>query len=201
MSRPGAFRLALADLMILVGMTGFGLACYVLIDNELFRGQRYLFGMFDRRADWWTSTQVMNRAAGGVSSALLLFGGWTIALPVMWRRTPRPERRRLIRQPGVTACVAALTGMAFCALIALVSLAVRRLIDGQPQIPMSFWVMKSSPLDSAPIYAGISVAAIWTTQALAGCWRPTADWVDRLGRFLGIFWLLSGFVFAVRLLV
>ena len=68
MSRPVARRLSLADLMILVAMTGVGLSCYVFVDNGLFHGQRYLFGLFDARhvgglaADHVTARSVWSRS-------------------------------------------------------------------------------------------------------------------------------------------
>ena len=71
--------------------------------------------------------------------------------------------------------------------------------DGVTQLPNNW--LRSSPLDATVVYAGTAVAAVWVSQAVAGCWRPTADWIDRLGRFLGFLWILSGFVFAVRLVL
>src|SRR4051812_47633906 len=101
MSEPRTRTLALADIMILVALTGFAISCYVAVDNTLFQGQRYLFGLFDRRALGWSATRVIDQSSGVVSSLLVMFGGWTLALPVLRLRQPRPPRRRLIRQAGV----------------------------------------------------------------------------------------------------
>ena len=35
----------------------------------------------------------------------------------------------------------------------------------------------------------VAVAAAWITLAIAGRWHPGRAWDDRLGRFLGIFWI------------
>ncbi len=37
---------------------------------------------------------------------------------------------------------------------------------------------------------GIVVAAIWFVLAVSGRWRPEKTWIDRLGRSLGIIWIL-----------
>jgi len=48
------------------------------------------------------------------------------------------------------------------------------------------------------IYPGVSVAAVWATQILAGRRRKSADLVDRLGRFLGGLWIAAAVVFCTR---
>jgi hypothetical protein len=40
-----------------------------------------------------------------------------------------------------------------------------------------------------PHQAVFAVAAAWATLALVGRWEPERSWVDRLGRFFGLYWL------------
>ena len=56
-------------------------------------------------------------------------------------------------------------------------------------------------LDDLIIYPGVSVAAVWATQFVTGRWRRSADWVDRLGRFLGGLWIAAALVFSTRFIL
>ena len=168
--------------------------------TRLFRGQRYLFGLFERPAGGWDSLRLIERVKGVWGFLLPLFGGWTLVVPVLRLRQPRPAWRKLSRQPGMTACVAAMAGMAFCAGVAGFAVLLRWGIDGQTQFGSSFWY-RTPVLDDIIIYAGVSVAAVWATQISTGRWRKPADWVDRLGRVLGVIWVTAALVFAARLML
>jgi hypothetical protein len=39
--------------------------------------------------------------------------------------------------------------------------------------------------------AAYTVAAGWLTLALLGRWRPEKSWIDRLGRVLGVGWIIA----------
>jgi hypothetical protein len=198
MPKPVTRKLTLSDMMILVAMTGVSLSCYILLDNVLGGGQRFLFGLFEQTAGRWNSAMVVNRAAGVLALMLILFGGWTLALPIMLLRYPRPRWRRLNRQTGMSACVAAMAGMVICAAVASCGLILQLWVDGRAWLSPNSW---NRFFDGLIVYAGISVAAVWGTQVLTGFWRPSRDWGDRLGRSLGCLWLVAGFVFSVRLLM
>lgn len=192
---PG--KLTLADLMILIGSTAVGLGGYVFIDDSLFQGGRYMFGVFNWSHFAWNSTLVLDKARGVLSMIMIAFGGWTFALPLIGFRKPRHVRTRLLRGPGMTACLAATTGLLFVAVATLLAFALRWM-DGRFPLPPNFW--NTSPiLDSPLVLAGVAVAATWSAQVAAGSWRSTPSAFDRLGRFVGVLWILSGLVFAVRL--
>ena len=38
---------------------------------------------------------------------------------------------------------------------------------------------------------GVAVTAGWVNLAACGCWRPVSDWSDRLGRAVGICWIVT----------
>jgi hypothetical protein len=200
MPQPVARKLTLADAMILVAMTAVSLSCFLLVDDALFRGQRYFFGLFEQPAGGWNSARVVDRAAGASAVLLVAFGGWTLAPLVVRLRQPRPNWRRWIRQAGMTACVAAVAATAICAGFAGCTFLLRWWVDGTTSLPPNYWA--STPLfDDLLAGTGVAVAAVWVTQAVTGFWRPSTDWIDRLGRFLGCLWIAAGLVFSMRLLM
>jgi hypothetical protein len=107
---------------------------------------------------------------------------WPPALLVARVLRPRPRLRRLVRQPGTVACLAAL----FVLSMAEFSYHVRNLVSPS-QFPVVFRLLPA-------VYMGESVALAWGVLALVGAWRPEASWVDRAGRvfgwFLIILWIL-----------
>ena len=58
-----------------------------------------------------------------------------------------------------------------------------------------------SPVPLVPSEIGCAVLVAWTIQAIGGRWRPEPSWIDRAGRLLGAFWIMttpfSWFSFAV----
>ena len=197
MPRDPKSKLSLLDLMILIGATAFGLGGYVLIDNSLFRGQRYMFGLFQPPTGGWNSGTVIDRAAGLLSSMLVMFGGLTFAVPILVWRKPRIDRRRSMRGPGTTACVAALVGMFIAPGVAGLSFAMRQAFDGSIKLPANFLV-NGTLFDNVIIFAGVSVASAWAIQLATRRWHPRPDAIDRLGRFLGVLWLMAALTFATR---
>jgi hypothetical protein len=197
MARPAPWKLTLADLMILIGGTAVSLACFLLIDNNLYGGGRSFFGLFNAPKNGWNATLVLDKAQGGFALAMTMIGAWTFALPVLGFLKPRPIRRRLFRGPGLAACLAACVGIVTC-VGATVLAFVLRWIDGRSTLPTNYWYI-TPVLESLFIFSGIAVASAWTAQLLTGRWRPTPNAIDRLGRFMGALWASSGLVFAVRL--
>ena len=37
---------------------------------------------------------------------------------------------------------------------------------------------------------GYAVAAVWLVLVVSGRWRPEKSWIDRLGRALGVIWVM-----------
>ena len=60
-------RLSLADVMILVATTGLSLAIYILLDDGLFDGQRYFFGIFIPPTGF-SALQLISRVGGALPS-------------------------------------------------------------------------------------------------------------------------------------
>ncbi len=131
----------------------------------------------------------------------------TLAVLVMRLRRPRPRWRRLLRQPGMAACCAAVVPI----VLSLVGLG--RLI----------WILEppepSFTLTSRRVYSIVVVPPIgeifgamecniglWVLGAcliliLARRWRSERSAIDRLGRIVGIGWILMLVVHAVYAVV
>ncbi len=111
---------------------------------------------------------------------LLLF--LSVAMVLIRLAPPRPRCRRLWSQPGFTACVAALFGFAvnssFTALRLHASLigpeayTMTRFCEGWP-------------------YAGPAVLGAWLALVLTRRWRAERGAIDRLGRLIGLLWLIE----------
>ena len=109
---------------------------------------------------------------------------WMAALIVIRLRRPRP---RLIRfQPGFVACVAVMVtlvpGLAWFATICQ-----RPGFQG-PQGFEQAWAISTH-------WTSTAVIGAWLGLYLAGKWRPEPSWIDRMGRALGLYWIILNFVF------
>src|SRR5262249_10531992 len=98
---------------------------------------------------------------------------------------PRPELRRLARQPGIVAC-AAVTLAAATDVLSKMNYA-------------AYWIASDPPRDSFFSYVSVvlsgstefvAVATAWSLLLACRCWRPAPDWNDKWGFALGMFWLL-----------
>ena len=196
MPMPDRDKLSLADLMILIAATGFGLGCFVLVDDGLFGGGRYVFGLFRPWGSPNAST-ILDRARGVLSLMMVAFGGWTFVLPILARRRPRPIRRRVVRSAGLSACVSAIVGVGAVALPMALGFLLRWL-EGRTTLQPNFG--STVPiLESVFTFPGVAVAATWTSQRLAGRWWTIAHPIDRIGRAIGVLWISATLAFATRL--
>ncbi len=42
-----------------------------------------------------------------------------------------------------------------------------------------------------PRHAGLVIGGAWLALILARAWRPERSWIDRAGRFIGVFWIIA----------
>jgi hypothetical protein len=108
----------------------------------------------------------------------------TFALLVIRLRRPRPRFRRLNRQPGFVACVAAGLTLLLCGATSLPLLA-----HGKD------WV---SFISYAPEVC-FAVVGAWLALALAGRWHTEPGWIDRMGLAVGVLWIASNLLTWLRL--
>jgi hypothetical protein len=104
---------------------------------------------------------------------------WMAAMIVIRLRRPRP---RVVRsQPGFIACVAVMASL-------LPGLAWFATIHHRPgfQRAQGFeqaWAIATQWTDTAGLGA-------WFALFLARRWRPEPSWIDRMGRALGLYWII-----------
>jgi hypothetical protein len=118
----------------------------------------------------------------------LLFMILSLTLIAFRIRPPRPSRRRLWSQPGFVACVAAVLGVLLFALeIEVGRHAQLGNWPGWDRFGMRvLWAQWP--------YAGPAVAGAWLALAWSRRWRPEPSMVDRLGRLVGVCWLIEFFI-------
>jgi hypothetical protein len=85
-------------------------------------------------------------------------------------------------EPGMTACGMAALGMAVAAFLLFLVLTIPGNWRGAPML-----LLRLMPLTS--YMSAVPVAAAWVFLAVSGKWHPVPTWIDRLGRFLGV-WLV-----------
>lgn len=190
----GARRLTIADLMALVAASGAGMFALQFAVGHRPGGVAVLLDLSTPPGGWSVSRAVY-RASDLSGLALSVVGGWTVVLPLLRLRPPRPRRRRLSLQPGLTACLAAMVGMALGAALMAVLHALEAAAWGGTRSPFDNWLRYYLTRQLMAL-AGLSVASAWAVQALAGRWRPVPDAIDRLGRLTGAAWIVAGAVWA-----
>ncbi len=113
------------------------------------------------------TTNVLIFASNVLFAALLPATVATLAIRL---RRPRPRFGVLVRQPGTSACIAAVVA----------------LIVGIDVAFVSNWVV---PLNLAVV--GLAVAVTGLVLAMTGLRKPERGWIDRSGRLVGVGWIVA----------
>ena len=106
---------------------------------------------------------------------------WTVAILALQFRRPRYRLRRLLGRMGTAACYAATVALALGAGLVICAMRGGSVSFGSRMI-MGYGL---------PIMAGSAVTAVWTLLIIVGAYRGTSDWNYRLGRLVGIYWMMS----------
>jgi hypothetical protein len=115
----------------------------------------------------------------------------TIAVLTMRLRYPRPPFRRLACQPGFVACCAVALTLALSDLEYLGRVSIQG-VDNPFQRGFSSELF-NVVLDGfgySFTRNGYAVSATWLMLALGSRWRPESSWIDRIGRAIGVFWIV-----------
>ena len=165
------------DGMVLVAATALGIALYRALDHRLEEGNTlWLPVLYLPRWAWRWGLGSMPIAAA-----------WTPALALLRARQPRPTPRRLARQPGWVANVAASSAL----VIGSLSWGFLWATAGRPeQLGDPVGLVSSIFFRTLP-FVGVSVAASWRCLGLGGRWQAERSWIDRAGRALGWYWVVT----------
>jgi len=131
----------------------------------------------------------------GITTILKHQGGYflvlaSLTLLVVRLRGPRPPRRRLWRQPGLAASAGAVIGFLIGSLRALAEWSTRL-----PPEPSMHMPPPEEPFFSrAEAFVGPGVMGAWLALILIGRWRSERGAIDRLGRLVGIGWIVEFFM-------
>jgi hypothetical protein len=182
-ARPAASKFTMADLMILVA----GCAVAVVWTKAYYGDLTRQLELPD--ALWKVKLHYLFRAP---VPSLTSIG---LALLVCRLRPPRPSIRRLARQPGAVAmaCVGLMLLLKSATMFAgrALSAGLDR-VWPPPSTPGVTFAVVSDELSQvfAVTEVGPVIAACWLLLALVGRWRAEPTWVDRLGRCLGVCWIV-----------
>ena len=168
MRRPTR-RFSLLDAMVLIAATAVGLT----IDRVFWSDMHGWDGAVLKHFRDLTSA--------GIILSVPLVAMWTVATLALQLRRPRYRLRRMLRRQGTAACCAATVALALGAV--LVICATR----GTPVSFGSRLIMGYG----LPVMAGGAVTAVWTVSLIAREYQAASDWTDRLGRVIGLYWVMS----------
>src|SRR5262245_5829492 len=151
----------------------------------------------------WPPGLAFTTFGGSLERLLFVFMRQCIPFPAMWTLTivvlawwdQRRRQRRAPRHAGIIACYAAGAAIVVTSFIGSSFYAVHVLEDNLmiPKILSHATQMHPfPPFANAPLeeIVGASVLGAWTTLAGSRRWRTESSWIDRLGRVLGVFWIL-----------
>ena len=191
--RPRTTRsLRVLDVMLL---DGSGMGLYQYTARGLFRGWFWPAeqGLPADRARWafWGVAVSLHACTWLVPFA----AAWSLLLPILRARPPRPPWRRVWRQPGMLACLAAGLGLLWGAAAYAAVSAIAWALPPRP-LPPYHW-LQHFLAHGLFVYVGVAVAVAWVSLLVSGRWRRPADALDRLGRVVGATWLIIGFAWSV----
>ena len=112
----------------------------------------------------------------------------SLAVWVLRLKQPRPNWRRVFRQPGMVACTATIVETTIFLVKAVLSQYYLQVSAGYVAPLHRLWISRLP-------WNGEVVAIAWLVLWLSGSWRPEASWIDRAGRVLGVYWIISGVFF------
>ena len=169
-SRRPCRRPTLADLLILIAAMGVGLA--------VMRPWVEVFAPFSGSP----LDKLERRLYMTIPCGWALNIAWMV---IRWRR-PRPDRLRLMRQPGSFACYGLILTAAMAFTVAMSGAILNPSRNG-----LFMWNSAERVLLSfVPIFAGYNVLSSWGLLLLSGRWRCEPGWIDATGVLLGLYWVV-----------
>ncbi|HWE36433.1 MAG TPA: hypothetical protein VG406_07700 [Isosphaeraceae bacterium] len=168
------------DIIVLVAATaaGLGLIRSYFINNE---------------PDFENPQTKIRIILNYIDSLTLLLASLSTATFVLRLAPPRPSLRRVGHQPGWTASAVVVIVTAL-GVIERVFVNLVMYLRTEPSERHRFYFDWTDELNRVMgkqmVMSSLAVAAIWAIQYLGRRWRPERSWLDRLGRLLGLLWIV-----------
>jgi len=195
-------RFRVLDVMILVAATA--IACPVgLWIAQQFSAEIFWSGLYKDFLSLFDSSDgdgmILEEAVALGGFFFLLFApfaaAWTIALALIQLAGRREPLRSLANRPGAAAIFPAGITCAFVSVILVLKYHINDFYN--PHSPFSLELM----FLLLPMLVGASVSGSWMMLLIGRRWNAEPSWIDRLGRALGVFWVIAGVALTSLLLV
>ena len=190
-------KMTLLDAILLVGSAAVGLGLFELSHRTLFKGQIWLVDQGLPNTQTWSTMQVIVTCSDITVFIIPVVAPWTFLLLVLRMRQPRPSWPRIWRQPGMAACLAAVLGWLWTLVPLLLAMNVGSVARSRRIITPEDWAQRYLG-DEVFMYVGLAVWATWIVQYMSRRWRKPADWIDVMGRIVGVLWIVIGLVWALH---
>ena len=197
MSRTNRRMPTLLDAVLLIGSAAIGLGMFQWAHRSMFRGWIWMLDHGLPAAGDWRAIHVVVTCSDMMALFIPIAGPWTILLLLLRFRPPHPRWKTIWRQPGMAACLAVLAGWCWSLLAALLAFDATHLAPPIHVVPPSAWMQKYLS-DGIFMYIGLAVTVTWLQLGISGRWRRSADWIDFMGRIVGLLWIVIGLVWTVR---
>ena len=120
-------RMTLLDSILLVGSAAVGLGLYEMAHRTFFQGWIWLTDQAAPDVRTWSSMEAIVTLCDITVFVIPVVAPWTVLLLLLRMRGARPTWRRIWRQPGMAACLAALLGWCWTMLVLMVAMNVNRI--------------------------------------------------------------------------
>jgi hypothetical protein len=159
------------DSMVLVAATGIGLVGV----RENYRTAGFAWGFPGQTNIRW-----------GASLAQITMLAWSVALLVIGHNRRSGPIWRMLRSPGLSACAFGLIGAAYPLLLSR----LQGLLLSARGLPLPYREPILYEVSQTYISCGYFILISWLTLVATGVWRPSPGWDDRIGRFVGLAWVV-----------
>ena len=187
MARPRGNRPRVSDILVLIAAVGIGMAWARL--KIRFQTDSQLNPMLLMRSENRYETAWLYADSFTPVVALLMVSGFVLTA----RLDPAKSPCRL-RNPGLSACFGT-TVVLFAELVRAFIVTVRVVVLHGFQLEFRnhyhrfIWWQSLVPA-IVPTEIALVIVVCWLVRTPSGAWHPPACWVDRMGRVLGIFWII-----------
>ena len=97
----------------------------------------------------------------------------------------------------MAACLAAIFGWLWTFVALLLAMNVGSVARSRRNITPEDWAQKFLG-DEVFMYVGLAVGVTWLVQYTSGRWRKPTDWIDVMGRIVGVLWIVIGLVWTLH---